>query len=691
MVCRVSVTSSVVRETRNSPSFAGFPKSSLRLLAGPAPFTGVAVSAGTRRCARSPVQLFRCRVGRGRDSAARVFATTATEKASPWWARQKELWTEVESEEHFYELVEQAGRERKLLLIDFYATWCHACQKVYPTLCLMAEDPKLTKNILFAKLQVDKFKTLVKKEGLTMLPVVRGYGNEGKFLFECSASPKKVKKLRQNLNTVLADTSRSYYEDPMGVLQPETEEMMARKAEKEAELKRLAKEKAALAKTMDNLASNGNGSARSVPRVKELNSKDPSKTQDPRKRMFLEKYKADYGYGGMIDELYQREIGSRLSENEHYMDYTAAALYCNSVIDNAMNELKSAVFGNPHSAAPSSVRTDTKIEAIRERILRHFNADPAEYQCVFTRGATASLKLVGETFPWSDKSRFVYLRENHNSVLGQRQYALAHGASFQAVDEDWVDTWLFGDNSESQDIDESLASPPGDGAEEPVYSLFAFPGEDNFAGVKYPLEWIHGVRAKSTENTKWFSMLDAAAFVHAQPLDLTAYPADFVSISFYKMFGYPTGLGALIIRTENVELLKKVFWGGGSVSLATSADNFHVLKCKPSERLEDGTVSFLDIIALEHGFNMVEKLGGRPARGIGRRACLAPTDSRWPPNPPPGAHPPTHVPSRLSGKDALMAALSPLSLILSLASSLRRFLAPTRALRHRGHDLQGRP
>jgi hypothetical protein len=24
----------------------------------------------------------------------------------------------------------------------------------------------------------------------------------------------------------------------------------------------------------------------------------------------------------------------------------------------------------------------------------------------------------------------------------------------------------------------------------------------------------------------------------------------------------------------------QVFWGGGSVSLATSKDNFHVLKCK---------------------------------------------------------------------------------------------------------------
>jgi hypothetical protein len=36
------------------------------------------------------------------------------------------------------------------------------------------------------------------------------------------------------------------------------------------------------------------------------------------------------------------------------------------------------------------------------------------------------------------------------------------------------------------------------------------------------------------------------------------------------------------VRTEAVPLLRKVFWGGGSVALATSRDNFHVLKCKVS-------------------------------------------------------------------------------------------------------------
>ena len=43
-------------------------------------------------------------------------------------------------------------------------------------------------------------------------------------------------------------------------------------------------------------------------------------------------------------------------------------------------------------------------------------------------------------------------------------------------------------------------------------------------------------------------LLDAAKWVGTSPLCLRSVPADFVVLSFYKMIGYPTGLGALIVR-----------------------------------------------------------------------------------------------------------------------------------------------
>lgn len=44
---------------------------------------------------------------------------------------------------------------------------------------------------------------------------------------------------------------------------------------------------------------------------------------------------------------------------------------------------------------------------------------------------------------------------------------------------------------------------------------------------------------------------------------------------------------------------QQVFWGGGSVKIASSDSDFHILQCQPSSKLEDGTVPFLDIVALK--------------------------------------------------------------------------------------------
>ncbi|EFJ44557.1 hypothetical protein VOLCADRAFT_64703 [Volvox carteri f. nagariensis] len=294
-----------------------------------------------------------------------------------------------------------------------------------------------------------------------------------------------------------------------------------------------------------------------------------------------------------------------MAPNEHYLDYTGSSVYCQTQLENVFSELRQCMFGNPHSANPSSSFTSDRVEEVRDMVLKYFNASPADYQVVFTKSATDALKIVGETFPWSEGSMFRYLRENHNSVLGIREYALQGGGTFQAVNESFVDRWAMRGDSAGDHSPANTRFPA------PTYSLFAFPAEDNFAGVlKYPLSWVRGVQSRSTDSHRWLVMVDAAAYVPTQPLDLSQTPIDFVDLSFYKMFGYPTGLGALIIKTNLVPLLRKVFWGGGTVALATSEDNFHVLKCRPSDRLEDGTVAFLDVIAVKHGLNMMAKLGG---------------------------------------------------------------------------------
>jgi hypothetical protein len=62
------------------------------------------------------------------------------------------------------------------------------------------------------------------------------------------------------------------------------------------------------------------------------------------------------------------------------------------------------------------------MQTLCSQVLKYFNASPRDYKCIFTSGATAALKLVGECFPWSRDSCYMYTMENHNSVLGIREY-----------------------------------------------------------------------------------------------------------------------------------------------------------------------------------------------------------------------------------------------------------------------------
>lgn len=87
-----------------------------------------------------------------------------------------------------------------------------------------------------------------------------------------------------------------------------------------------------------------------------------------------------------------------------------------------VKDLMSNVYGNPHSQSDSSIATSDIVTSVRHQVLKYFNASPRDYKCIFTSGATAALKLVGECFPWSSDSCYMYTMENHNSVLGIREY-----------------------------------------------------------------------------------------------------------------------------------------------------------------------------------------------------------------------------------------------------------------------------
>jgi molybdenum cofactor sulfurtransferase len=78
--------------------------------------------------------------------------------------------------------------------------------------------------------------------------------------------------------------------------------------------------------------------------------------------------------------------------------------------------------------------SDSHIKAARAAVLDLFDAPSHEYVCVFTTNATGALKLVGEAYPFSNRSSYVLPADCHNSVNGIRRFAHSAGAEVQYLE-----------------------------------------------------------------------------------------------------------------------------------------------------------------------------------------------------------------------------------------------------------------
>uniref|UniRef100_A0A4W3JJ23 Molybdenum cofactor sulfurase n=1 Tax=Callorhinchus milii TaxID=7868 RepID=A0A4W3JJ23_CALMI len=296
-----------------------------------------------------------------------------------------------------------------------------------------------------------------------------------------------------------------------------------------------------------------------------------------------------------------------------YLDHAGTTLYAHSQLQRFYQDLADNVYGNPHSENLSSKLTHDTIENVRYRVLQHFNTSPEEYSVIFTSGSTAALKLVAESFQWTrakprnSRSCFCYLVDNHTSVVGMRGLATLNDALAMPVKPEEI--------LERKDypLTNSIALDEEEDCH--INHLFCYPAQSNFSGTKYPLTWTKDIKLRNMYPSnrisgKWFVLLDAASFVSTSPLDLTSHQPDFIPISFYKIFGFPTGLGALLVRNESRHLLEKIYFGGGTAAAYLAGEDFYVPRETLAGRFEDGTISFLDIIALKHGFDTLERLTG---------------------------------------------------------------------------------
>jgi selenocysteine lyase/cysteine desulfurase len=295
----------------------------------------------------------------------------------------------------------------------------------------------------------------------------------------------------------------------------------------------------------------------------------------------------------ILDALRAAEY-ERLDANQVvYLDYGGGGLHARSQVEEHQQLLRETVLGNPHSMHPASAASTALVERARSAVLRWFGAPADEYECIFTANATGALRLVGEAYPFAPGGRFLALADNHNSVNGIRQFARSAGARASYVPLEAPELRVADDvlHGELADADARCAN------------LFAYPAQSNFSGVKHPLDWIRAAHERG-----WDVLVDAAAFAPTSRLDLAAWRPDFVAVSFYKLLGYPTGIGALLARRDALARLQRPWFSGGTVLAATVGRDL-VVPAPGHAAFEDGTVDYLGIPAVEIGLRHLERIG----------------------------------------------------------------------------------
>ena len=301
------------------------------------------------------------------------------------------------------------------------------------------------------------------------------------------------------------------------------------------------------------------------------------------------------GYAGTarLDELRATEYSYLDAGGHVYLDYTGAGLPARSQILAHAARLRAGVYGNPHSENPTSTASTLLVERARAAVLRYFNTNAEEYAVIFTPNATGACRLVGEGYPFGRRTRFVLTADNHNSVNGIREYAARAGARVAYVA-------LSGPELRVSEPDMLAGIGRGHGSRA---GLFAYPAQSNFSGVRHPLGWVARAQASGYD-----VLLDAAAYVPTSRLDLSVVQPEFVAISWYKVFGFPTGIGCLLARHEALARLRRPWFSGGTILGVSVAGGWH--RMLPGEAgFEDGTLNFLSIPDVTVGLDCISGIG----------------------------------------------------------------------------------
>ncbi|KAL4895531.1 pyridoxal phosphate-dependent transferase [Aspergillus ambiguus] len=321
----------------------------------------------------------------------------------------------------------------------------------------------------------------------------------------------------------------------------------------------------------------------------------------------LESY-PEYQKTAILDKLRETEYSYLDEQNHLYLDYTGAGLAAKAQYRAHEERLTTTLFGNPHSVNPTSEASTDLVEQARARVLSYLDASAKEYTVIFTQNATGAARLVGEAYPFSRNKKFILTFDNHNSVNGIREFARRRHARTLYLPMQAPDLRV-----DPATLASALGGFRWDGAGLGMFrraaskrrkGLFAYPAQSNFSGVRHPLAWV-----SLAQRCGYDVLLDAAAYLPTARLDLsspTCQP-EFIIVSWYKVFGYPTGVGCLVARRDALARLTRPWFSGGTIQAVSVGVPWHRMAADESA-FEDGTLNFLSIPDVHFGLDWMEQV-----------------------------------------------------------------------------------
>ncbi|KAJ4832868.1 hypothetical protein Tsubulata_028629 [Turnera subulata] len=149
----------------------------------------------------------------------KVHAAVAETEQPKWWEKNAgPNMIDIHSTQEFLSALSQAGD--RLVIVEFYGTWCASCRALFPKLCRTAEEHP---EILFLKVNFDENKPMCKSLNVRVLPYFHFYRGADGQLESFSCSLAKFQKMKDAI--ALHNTDRCSL-DPTNGLQEITLESL---------------------------------------------------------------------------------------------------------------------------------------------------------------------------------------------------------------------------------------------------------------------------------------------------------------------------------------------------------------------------------------------------------------------------------------------------------------------------------